>query len=76
MKPETVIGMTFFLLGLVSGIGLLLVKIDEDSLDISSKITPWVKLYRFRLFRILIACVCLVFFAGLGLALTLGWIKF
>ena len=59
-------------LGLVSGIGLLLVKVDDSSVDFASKIAPWARLFRFRWFRYAGACVCLSL-AALSVALALGW---
>jgi hypothetical protein len=59
------------ILGLVGGIGLLLVKVDNRSADVATRIVPWARLYRRKWFRLCAAFICfglalpsLVFLAG------------
>ncbi len=59
MQLDTVIGIVFIVLGLVSGIGLLFVKVDRDSVDSASKINPIARLYKYGAFRYFIVVICL-----------------
>lgn len=62
-----------FILGLVAGVGLLLAKVDSRSVDVASRIVPWARLYRHKLFRVFAALLCFGV-ALLSLALWVGWI--
>jgi hypothetical protein len=55
---EAAIGTLFIILGLIAGFGLLFVRVDEGSLKTASKIAPWARLYRYKVFRYFAAAIC------------------
>ena len=75
MKPDTLIGIVFAVLGVVGGFGMLFVKVDERSIKSLSKVVPWAGMSRNPVFRYFIAGGSFVL-AAIGTGLALGWISF
>ena len=53
-----IVGIVLIILGVIAGIGLLFVKIDEESFAASSKMVPWAQLFRSRAIVIVAAALC------------------
>jgi uncharacterized membrane protein len=75
VKVLQVVGLWIFMaiFGLVTGIGLLLAKVDDSSVDNATKIVPWGRLFRYLWFRCAMACMCLLL-SAVSTAKALGWI--
>lgn len=73
LTAESIFGIGCVAAGLIIGIGMLIVQIEDGELDKLNRFFPGIRVYHYKITRYVVSLIGF-FFALFGLANILGWV--